>query len=44
MNFKEFMNEEKPVTRYFILRIGVMGAFVGSLLTVAFMFITATLQ
>lgn len=43
MGFMEFMKEEKPVNRYFILRVAVMGALVGSILTVSFMLITATL-
>lgn len=43
MKLMEFMNEERPVSRMFILRIGIIGAFAGACLAVAFMFVTATI-
>jgi hypothetical protein len=42
MDFIEYMKQEKPVSRFFILRIGIIGALAGSILSVAFMLITAT--
>ena len=37
MSFGEIMSEMKPVNRWFIVGVFVSGAFVGALLTVAFM-------
>ena len=33
----DFMNETKPVSRWFILRVAIIGAFAGALLAVAYM-------
>jgi len=35
-SFKLFMEEEKIVNRWFILKVGIFGAFMGSLLTVSY--------
>lgn len=37
MKIKEFMDEQSVVSRWFILRIAVIGAFAGALLAVMFM-------
>lgn len=31
-NFKEFMNEERTISRWTVLKIGLTGAFCGALL------------
>jgi len=31
-SFKEFMEEARPVNRWFILRVALIGAFVGAIL------------
>ena len=36
-SFKEFMNEQKIVNRWFVLVIALFGAFCGALLAVGFM-------
>lgn len=35
-NWKEFMNEENTVNRWFVVKIFIVGAFCGGLLTIAF--------
>lgn len=35
--FREFMEEQRVVDRWFVLRIAMYGAFCGALLAVAFM-------
>lgn len=37
MNFKEIMNEERSVNRWFITMVFIAGAFTGALLSIAFM-------
>lgn len=37
MNLIEFMNERRNVDRWFVLKVGLSGAFCGALLTAAFM-------
>lgn len=34
--FKEFMNEEKPVNRWLILQVGLIGAFAGACVMLMF--------
>lgn len=36
-NFREFMNEQRNVDRWFVLKVALAGAFFGALLAVAFM-------
>lgn len=36
MDFKEFMAEEKPVNRWLILLVGLIGAFAGAILMFMF--------
>jgi len=40
VNFKEFMSEERLVNRWFVLAVGIAGAFFGALLAVAFMVVS----
>jgi hypothetical protein len=35
-NFKEKMNEKRPLNRWEVFKIGLFGAFCGALLTIAF--------
>lgn len=35
--FKEFMAEEKPINRWFVVKVTIAGAFFGALLTTIFM-------
>lgn len=37
MNIKEFMGEQNVVSRWFVLRIGMIGVFIGVILAVMFM-------
>jgi hypothetical protein len=37
IGFNKFMNEQRSVNRWFILRIALVGAFAGALLAVAYM-------
>lgn len=37
MNLKDFMAEEKPVSRWFVLRIAIIGALCGALLATVFL-------
>lgn len=37
MSFKAFMAERREVNRWFVLRIGIMGAIAGALLATIFM-------
>lgn len=37
MRFKEFMEEKKPVSRWTILSIALIGAFCGALVTIMVM-------
>ena len=34
--FMEFMNEQKPVSRWFVLRVGLLGMLAGALVAVTF--------
>ena len=38
-SFNEFMSETKPVNRWTMFSVAIMGAFCGALLTVAFMMV-----
>ena len=40
--FKELMNEKKPVDRWIISKIFITGMFCGAVLTVLFMWIAST--
>jgi len=37
MGFSEFMEEEKTINRWFVLKVGLAGAFLGALGAYAFM-------
>jgi len=36
VSFKEYMSESNPITRWRVLRIGLIGGFCGAALTVIF--------
>lgn len=36
MNFMEFMGQSKPISRWFVLRIAIIGALCGALLATVF--------
>jgi len=37
LTFKEFMAEQRVVDRWFVIKVGLFGAFCGALLAVIFM-------